>query len=150
VPSAARMSVRTQVFSPSGCPFVAGRLPNRTSCDPPIRRRGTPTLLPAILGLGRDAHACAWRRRSRGRFVRYLYPARETQTARAPSTGYAEALLSQTARFSHLHRGFALARAERRAGSRPSTWWNMLLGLRWPGLRRLWLEGAGFRWWVAG
>jgi hypothetical protein len=50
-PSAARVSVRMQVFSPSCCPFVGGRSPNRTSCDSPIRRRGTPTLFPAILGL---------------------------------------------------------------------------------------------------
>jgi hypothetical protein len=34
------------------------------------------------------------------------------------------------------------------SGSRPSTWWKMLLGLRWPRLRRPWVEGAGFRWWA--
>lgn len=29
--------------------------------------------------------------------------------------------------------------------SRPSTWWKVLMGLRWPRLRRLWVRVAGFR-----
>ncbi|MBB5691963.1 DNA invertase Pin-like site-specific DNA recombinase, partial [Roseomonas alkaliterrae] len=32
-------------------------------------------------------------------------------------------------------------------GSRPSTWWKKLVGLRWPRVRRPWAEVAGFRWW---
>lgn len=33
------------------------------------------------------------------------------------------------------------------ARSRPSTWWNLLLGLRWPRFRQPWVEVAGFRCW---
>jgi DNA-binding transcriptional LysR family regulator len=42
------------------------------------------------------------------------------------------------------------ARAEIRGGSRPSMWWNLLLGLRWARFRRPWVEVGGFRWWAAG
>jgi hypothetical protein len=35
-------------------------------------------------------------------------------------------------------------------GSRPSMWWNLLLGLRWARFRRPWVEVGGFRWWAAG
>jgi hypothetical protein len=34
--------------------------------------------------------------------------------------------------------------------SRPSMWWNLLLGLRWARFRRPWVEVGGFRWWAAG
>jgi hypothetical protein len=38
-------------------------------------------------------------------------------------------------------------RSSLRIRSRPSTWWNLLRGLRWPRLKRIWVEVAGFRWW---
>jgi len=38
----------------------------------------------------------------------------------------------------------------RRWRSRPSTWWNLVLGLRRPRFRRPWVEVAGFRWWAMG
>src|SRR5438874_2107774 len=51
MPSSARVSARMRVSCPSGCSFVRGRSPNRTSSIRQIRRRCIPTLFPAILGL---------------------------------------------------------------------------------------------------
>ena len=40
--------------------------------------------------------------------------------------------------------------AAEQEASTPSTWLKMLMGLRRPRLRRLWVGAAGFRWCVAG
>jgi hypothetical protein len=36
--------------------------------------------------------------------------------------------------------------ASGRPGSRPSTWWNLLVSCEWPRLRLAWVAVAGFRW----